>query len=337
MSDTLRVLLVDDNPQDRGLIIRELRKSHANVDVTQVIDQAQFDRAIQAAEFSIVITDYQLMWSTGVKILNAVKGRWPDRPVIMFTATGNEEVAVEAMKSGLDDYIIKSVPHLIRLNAAVDAAVKNSRTRRRARDLEIRLQSLLARLNVGVFRCNERGQFLEANSACLTLLQLKSVGEARSIGLTWLYRSSDQLRQFLDTVSRTAIPQEQEIEWRHPENGCERIFRLSLVPAEPANGTPLFDGLLEDITQRKRNEADERDRAVASARLSQLSPREREVLKCVVVGKPNKVTARELDISEKTVEKHRANMMKKLQLTASAELIGLAFQARQVVDPVVSP
>ena len=46
------------------------------------------------------MTDYHLQWSDGIRVLQAVKQRLPNCPVIMFTATGNEEIAVEAMKKG---------------------------------------------------------------------------------------------------------------------------------------------------------------------------------------------------------------------------------------------
>jgi FixJ family two-component response regulator len=90
---------------------------------------------------------------------------------------------------------------------------------------------------------------------------------------------------------------------------------------------PRIDGLVEDITRRKESEAVARRAAVAVAKMSMLSPREREVLCKVVDGNANKVIARHLDISEKTVEKHRASVMKKLQVRSVAELVRLAMLA----------
>ena len=61
-------------------------------------------------------------------------------------------------------------------------------------------------------------------------------------------------------------------------------------------------------------------RAIAE-RLAQLTPRERDVLECVVAGKPNRVIAEELEISIKTVEAHRAHIMEKLGVDSVAKLV----------------
>jgi PAS domain S-box-containing protein len=73
-----------------------------------------------------VITDYALRWTDGLTVLRAVKDRWPATPVIMYTGTGNEEVAVDGMKLGLDDYVVKSPQHLRRLGSSVERALRHA-------------------------------------------------------------------------------------------------------------------------------------------------------------------------------------------------------------------
>jgi FixJ family two-component response regulator len=69
-------------------------------------------------------------------------------------------------------------------------------------------------------------------------------------------------------------------------------------------------------------------RLTAVARLDTLTPREREVLDCVVAGKLNKRTAEELGISIKTVEAHRAKLMQKLHVDSTAELVRLVIDGQ---------
>jgi two-component system response regulator FixJ len=71
---------------------------------------------------------------------------------------------------------------------------------------------------------------------------------------------------------------------------------------------------------------DVRRRALAAARLSSLTDRERQVLQCVIDGKANKVIAAELEISTKTVEFHRSKVMEKLAADSVAELVHIALQ-----------
>jgi DNA-binding response OmpR family regulator len=118
------------------------------------------------------VTDFQLQWGDGLALLRAVKGRFPHRPVIMFTATGTQEVAVEAMKSGLDDYIIKAPKHYVRLLSSVRAVLQRSEAERRASDLQMRLDH---RVGLGAYRvchgCHpQRGCApLEAHLHCFSL------------------------------------------------------------------------------------------------------------------------------------------------------------------------
>src|SRR4051812_33990834 len=111
MTPSLRILLVDESPEDRLLLLRALNKEFPALDVTEVLDAEGLDSALFHGSFDVVITDYQLGWSNGIEVLQRVKFCFPDCPVVMFTAKGGEEIAVEALKNGLDDYVIKSPRH----------------------------------------------------------------------------------------------------------------------------------------------------------------------------------------------------------------------------------
>ncbi|HEY3645016.1 MAG TPA: EAL domain-containing protein [Gammaproteobacteria bacterium] len=135
-----RVLLVDDNPDDRALVERELRKEYPEAQTFQVSTPGQLEAAIATPGLDLVITDFHLRWSTGLEVLKRIRARDPDLPVIMFTGTGTEEVAVEAMRLGLADYVTKSPKHMPRLRRSVKTAL-SAATHARARE---HAESLLA-------------------------------------------------------------------------------------------------------------------------------------------------------------------------------------------------
>lgn len=139
---SLRILLIDDNPDDRHLSERELRREFDDLLVQHITNADEFDEALARGDFDLVITDFQLRWSDGLEILHAVRRRHADRPVIMFTATATQETAVEAMKSGLTDYVVKSPRHFARLPAAVTAALSHVRQRRALAEAEDRYRQL---------------------------------------------------------------------------------------------------------------------------------------------------------------------------------------------------
>jgi two-component system, NtrC family, sensor histidine kinase KinB len=142
MENGFQLLLLDDNPDDRLLIWRQLRNVFPDLRVTEVMHDKHFEQVLQNDGFDLVITDYQLRWTDGLSVLRAVKDRWPDCPTVMFTGTGSEEVAVEAMKLGLDDYVLKSPRHYVLLQAAIQSALAKSRQRQALKMAEQRILRL---------------------------------------------------------------------------------------------------------------------------------------------------------------------------------------------------
>ncbi|MEG4441910.1 response regulator [Microcoleus sp. AT9_B5] len=90
---------------------------------TEISGDRLFGEALKRGGFHLVITDYQLRWTNGLDVLKTIKASYPQCPIVMFANTGNEEIAVEAMKSGLDDCIIKSPKHCVRLCVALRAVL----------------------------------------------------------------------------------------------------------------------------------------------------------------------------------------------------------------------
>ncbi|MGA9853189.1 MAG: EAL domain-containing protein [Gammaproteobacteria bacterium] len=144
-----RLLLVDDNPDDRALVARELRKDMPVLEITEVRDRPGLDKALKTGAFDLIITDFHMRWITGLDILKLVKARWPEVPVIMFTGTGTEELAVEAMRLGLSDYVVKSPRHMARLRRAVHTAVTRAGEARARQHAEALLTDALQYIEDG--------------------------------------------------------------------------------------------------------------------------------------------------------------------------------------------
>jgi two-component system CheB/CheR fusion protein len=147
---TFTVLLIDDSPDDRALVARELRRSFDDVEIMQAGTPETLAEALAHGGFDVTITDYRLRFSDGISVLRELKRRFPDRPVIMFTASGNEEVAVEAMKEGLDDYITKTAKHYPRIGYAVRSCLERVAQRDQVEQALARESLAKARLEVAL-------------------------------------------------------------------------------------------------------------------------------------------------------------------------------------------
>ena len=96
---------------------------------------------------------------------------------------------------------------------------------------------------------------------------------------------------------------------------------------KPFNGQYLLDQVHKAIAEDTQIRKKQAQQQVVSASLALLTPREREVMDLVITGKANKVIALELGLSMKTVEFHRAHMMKKMKVDSVAELVDLFISA----------
>ena len=136
-TNLLRVLILEDNPADAVLALRELSDAGLAVESLRVETRVAFDGAIATFDPDLILSDYSLPQFTGLEALRLLKGRGIDIPFILFTGALNEETAVECMREGASDYILKST--LKRL----PSAVLNAIDRHKAREAETKANELL--------------------------------------------------------------------------------------------------------------------------------------------------------------------------------------------------
>jgi DNA-binding response OmpR family regulator len=226
----MRALLIDDNPDDRVLVRRELERNFPQLQIEDIRAELDLRRALTAAAPQLVITDFQLRWSNGIDVLERIKTRFPDCPVVMFTNTGTQEIAVAAMKAGLDDYVIKSAAHYVRLPAAVDGALRRAAARARSRQRQRRFDDMLAALGIGVFRADPEGAIREANAAMLSLLGVSTLAELQRLDLSAVLTAAR-------APSATVV--------RAPRgDGSEAMIRVTGGMVEEADGSPLIEGVV---------------------------------------------------------------------------------------------
>ncbi|MBU1692165.1 MAG: EAL domain-containing protein [Gammaproteobacteria bacterium] len=260
-SGPVNILLVDDNPDDRTLLIRELGREFPALHVTEITEQEGFNQALEYGNFDLIITDYQLCWSDGLIILRAAKSKWPNCPVVMFTGTGSEEIAVEAMKGGLDDYVLKSPKHYGRLPARVRLALEQVLSKEKLLKTEAELRksdSMLHAIIEAEPECvkiiGADGKLRYINAAGLTLVEADSPKEVLGTCLSDLVLP--EYRQAFLALHKQAIKGGQgtlEFEVTGLKGG-QRWLETHAVSLEMEDGPALL-GVTRDITSRKLAEA----------------------------------------------------------------------------------
>jgi PAS domain S-box-containing protein len=151
MKSPLRILHLEDNPNDAELIQAILETEGIICDVTRVDTQADFFASLEHGGFDLILTDYTLLSFDGLSALKITLKKCPDVPFIFVSGTLGEEVAIEALKIGATDYILKQ--RLSRIVPSVHRALREAKERgerKRAEALlseEKRLLEMIARGN----------------------------------------------------------------------------------------------------------------------------------------------------------------------------------------------
>ncbi len=259
--NALRIVLIDDNPDDRALVAREFSRAFEQPVFDQVKDQAGFEKLAQGPAPSLVVTDFQLRWSDGLAILRRIKQIWPDCPVIMFTGTGSEEVAVEAMKAGLDDYVLKSPRHYSRLSSAGQVSLRLSQQRRQIKEVEGRYSSLFDSVPVGLYRATPGGRILDANPCLVEMLGYPNREALLAAKATDLYVHAEDYQTWSQLMNRQGVVRNFETELRC-QCGKPCWVRESARAVRDAKGEIMYyEGSLEDITESKKAE-EEREKLI---------------------------------------------------------------------------
>jgi len=131
ITQPLTILLVEDNPVDAELLVRELRKAGFEPLWQRVETEPDYIQQLDRADFDLVLSDFQLPHFNGLRALQLFKERKLDMPFILISGTIGEEIAVEAIKQGATDYLLKD--RLVRLGQVVTHALAECRLRRERR------------------------------------------------------------------------------------------------------------------------------------------------------------------------------------------------------------
>src|SRR5882724_9227074 len=162
-----RILVNEDSEIDFKLLEAEFKRAQFACQLRQVGSRDEFMRALPDFQPDLIISDYYLIGFNGLDALEIVKRQAPDTPLIILTNALNEETAVECMKRGATDYVLKN--RLPRLVAILHATLERQR---------------LLRENVRIQREHEQLFRLTSDLFCLTTLD----GTLQVVNPAWTLR-----------------------------------------------------------------------------------------------------------------------------------------------------
>lgn len=275
--DQLRILINEDVQSDAELLEYEIRRAGFNFVSTRVETRDGFLTALEEVKPDVIISDYSMPNFTGMQALMLAKEHVPFTPFIVATGALNEEIAVECMKAGADDYVLKD--HPVRIGPALHAAMakksallEKQRTEERMAGSERKFRAIFENANDALFlldgdvfvECNPMAERMFAKSRDELLyhstyefspLEQPEGGSSREL-------AADRLRATLGGTP-------QSFEWRYlRSDGTSFDVDVVLSPLG-IEEKPLVLAIVRDITERKLMEKDLREGEEKFRRMSQ--------------------------------------------------------------------
>jgi two-component system cell cycle sensor histidine kinase/response regulator CckA len=256
MFSQLNVLIVDDSEDDTLLIARALEKENFKLNYRRAENAAELTAALEARPWDLILSDYSMPGFNGAEALALSRKKAFDAPFIIVSGRIGEEVAVDMMKAGASDYVMKD--DLPRLAPAV------TRELRAARERKIRRQAQLAMAHLAsiVETCDDAiisqtlgGTILSWNSGAEQMFGYKAedmVGE--SIENLVPRDQHDEISGIRDVIeSGRRVERIETVRLRRDGTGIDVSITVSPIKNSDGNiqGASI---ILRDITERKRQE-----------------------------------------------------------------------------------
>ena len=250
------ILLLEDDPLDAKLCMRKLESSGLSFSIKTVGTPEDFKMEVAAHRYDIILGDYRVPNWTGLEAVRWLRATGHSTPFILVTGTLGDELAVECIREGANDYILKD--KLERLPFALLRAVEESRVRaerdkaeRELRQSEQQYASIVAGSPYGIFRADNSGRIMMANPALAAILGYESTLEVLALNLEKdVYVNPRERRDILQKLeSHDPFPQP-EVKWRHKE-GHVITVRLEGRQLEPeGSGAVVYEVFVQDITEQ---------------------------------------------------------------------------------------
>ena len=250
----LRALILEDSQDDLELLLLHLRHSGFDVNPTQVEKKDEFHAALCNGNYDVVFADYHLPNWTGIEALRELRQLGKDIPFLLVTGTLGEEAAVECIKQGANDYVLKE--HLSRLPGALSRALsekalrdERSKAEEALRISEARNRDLIENSVYGIFRLSPEGEFLDANPALLRILGCLGPEELKQLNLGRdVFRFPEHYAQFMSICRERGQVHGAEAEWRRRDGGLVTV-RLHIRELSVGRNAHELEVMAEDVTE----------------------------------------------------------------------------------------
>ncbi|MEE9465115.1 MAG: response regulator [Candidatus Neomarinimicrobiota bacterium] len=259
------LLLVEDNESDVLLLKQMLASIHKPGMLQQHFDLVYADRpsiAIQKLaeeEIDLILLDLSLPESRGLDTFTKINGAAPNLPIIVMTSLDDEEVGIQAVRSGAQDYLIKGQVQGELLVRSIMYAIERKQAEEKLRESEARFRTLVEHAPEAIIVLDaDQGRFVDANGRAVHLFGIEHT-ELLGLDISHISpevqpngRPSNEV--FMEKVHAALTDGNPPFEWLHKNIKGESFSCEERLVRLPFAGRDLVRASITDITERKRLE-----------------------------------------------------------------------------------
>jgi PAS domain S-box-containing protein len=252
VAEALRVLIAEDSEDDALLLVRELRRGGYTLTYERVDSAAAMTAALDRQSWDLVIGDHSMPHFGGLAALALVRGRTLDIPFICVSGTITEEMAVNAMRAGANDWVTKG--QLKRLLPAIERELREAKGRAALRATEASYTTLVQHAPIGIYRSSPDGGFLAVNAALVRMLGHDSAADVLALDLARdVYADPAERDRLLARDSYTEHEYDEvEATWKR-KDGRLLTLQLNVRVARDADGrVEYYETFVRDLTDQRR-------------------------------------------------------------------------------------
>lgn len=171
MADRLNILHLEDDDNDSELVLNELELAGLDFDYKRVDNEIDFTESLMNSDYDIVFSDFSLPSYNGLKALEKSISIRPEVPFILVSGTMGEDAAVESMKKGATDYVLKN--KLYKLLPTINRALIEAKEKRRRESAESRYGLLIESARDIIYTLSSEGIIISLNKAFDSVTGLK--------------------------------------------------------------------------------------------------------------------------------------------------------------------
>lgn len=273
-----RILLIEDDAVTARLLSRKLEA--AGYAVVYLRDSDLAVSRLQTEAFDLLTLDYSLPGRTGLEVIQLLASRGISIPIIMVTGSGDERIAVEAMKLGAKDYIVKDdegrylelLPKVVeRILAERDLLREKQQAIEALTETRARYQALFENTPLGIYRTTPDGQFIDANPALIQMLGLPEKAGLLEMKLIDFFRDPLDMSRWKEMMEKENAVVNYEAEFLRADGQPIWVENNSRAIRDASGKILYYEGSLQNITERKKTEEDFRRMLVANSTIAEMS------------------------------------------------------------------